>query len=215
MKSINFSLGTLLLVFTIIALAVCLFVTRSELASKTAQLDSYRNEMRYLSIEDESKISVISIPAVGSKSWRWRIYLPKDQGFTLKVGFDDVPLYGLPAPAQRITRCNLPNGESILTASLVKENGQWGLALHSESDGNQNFSYVQKIVAKNSEWLEKRGGCSEHIAGASETEAGDGKLPFRLLSYRDGLSPAPGVTTTNPSPTDGVALWIDLTSKGK
>ncbi|MEM7784582.1 MAG: hypothetical protein AAF623_14630, partial [Planctomycetota bacterium] len=173
----KFSLGTLLLILTVFALAVCLFVTRAELAKKTAQLDSFRNELRYLTIDDETKINVISIPAVGRKSWRWRIFLPQDHRFTLKVGFDDVPFNGLPLPAQRITRCELPSGESILTASLNKENGEWGLSLHSESNGTQNFSYVQEITAENTEWLDKRGGCSVQIAGDSQTDAGDRELP--------------------------------------
>ena len=204
----KFSLKTLLLVLTLVALTVLLGVTRVELAEKTAQLKEYRDEMRYLDVEDETKIHAINIPGFGRKSWRWRIYLPPDRKFRLRVAYDDVPASGIPSNAPDLMMCELPPGESILTATVSNESGQWRLVLYSETDGNQNFDFATDVNGAKTDWLAKRGGCSVNVAGISSTVNAATDEPFVLVSYRDGLSPRPGVTATNPNPTDGVILWI-------
>ncbi|TWT96995.1 hypothetical protein Pla108_27720 [Botrimarina colliarenosi] len=204
----KFSLKTLLVLTTIVALVVTLAVTQRELADKSSQLESYRNEMRYLSISDANKINAISIPGFGRKSWRWRIHLPKDRQFRLRLAFDDIPMNGLPENVPDKMFCDLPPGESLLSVSLVKENGEWGVGLYSETEGRQNFDFVAEASGKNTAWLDKRGGVSKKVAGSSSTLARPAKAPYILLSYRDALSPKPGETQTNPEPTDGVLVWI-------
>ena len=204
----KFSIWSLLLWLTIAALAVALVMARRELAEKTARLDTVLNEMRYLNIADDTQINAINIPGFGRKSWRWRIYLPGDRRFRLRVAFDDVPGRGIPANAPDNMICELPPGESILSASLNKVNDEWELGLHAETAGRQNFDFNTEVAGKRTEWLDKRGGCSLNLAGNSTTESGSPDQPFVLLNYRDGLSPRPGVTATNPNPTDGVMIWI-------
>jgi len=125
------------------------------------------------------------------------------------MAFDNVPLKGLPKNPPDNVQCELPVGESILSAAIRKETDAWGLALYSETNGSQNFDFTPDINGQNTAWLAKRGGCSQRVAGNSVTKIGDNGEPFILVSYRDGLSPRPGVTATNPNPTDGVILWIE------
>ena len=110
----KFSLKTLLMLIAIVALVVALAMTRTELIDKSNQLQSYLDEMRYLSISDHSKINAISIPGFGRNSWRWRIHLPADRKFRLRLAFDDIPMNGLPETAPDKVFCELPAGESIL-----------------------------------------------------------------------------------------------------
>ena len=204
----KFSLLTLLFAISIVALLVGLVVTRSELAVKSARLKELLQEMRFLDIDDPAKINAISIPGFGQKSWRWRLHLPPDRRFRIRVAFDDIPAQGLPVGSPDRMVCELPGGESILTASIVKNGDGWGLSLFSESDGQQNFDFVSDIQAANTKWLAKRGGCSQNLTGHSTTVDGNPNKPFILVSYRDGISPTPGVVATNPAPTDGVLIWI-------
>ena len=211
----KFTLKTILIILTFVAMAVMLVMTRIELDEKSRQLETYRNEMRYLNIDDQTKIHAINIPGIGRKSWRWRIYLPPNRKFCLRAAFDNVPNRGLPENAPNFTMCDLSSGESILSVNVIKENDSWGLALYEEQNGRSTFDLVADINGAETDWLNKRGGCQESVAGRSSTLAAVADEPFILLSYRDGLSPKSGVTATNPNPTDGIVLWIEETNLKK
>ena len=205
----KFSIKGLLVFLTFIALGIALVLTQRELREKTTQLDSLLQESRYLKIVDDKMIHATNLPGFGQKSWRWRVYLPPDRQFRIRVAYDNVPANGIPDNSPDRMICELPAGESILTSNIVKENEKWFLALHSESNGVQNFDFTNDIKGTNTNWLSKRGGCSLHVAGDSLTEVESSNEPFVLLSLRNGLSPAPGVTAMNPNPTDGVVVWIE------
>ncbi|MEM6474074.1 MAG: hypothetical protein AAF802_31275 [Planctomycetota bacterium] len=204
----KFGLKSLLLLLSFIALAIALVMSRMEIEELRNELVTYRNEMRQLTIEDENLIHAIQIPGFGRKAWRWRVYLPEDKEYRIRLAFDDIPQRGLPKSPPDNVFVNLPKGESILSASVVREGEGWGLSLRSETEGSQNFSFTTDIAGRDTKWLEKRGGCSQTVAGFSSTQTGEAEQPFTLLSFRDGLSPRPGVTMEDPNPTDGIQLWI-------
>lgn len=204
----KFSLKDLLMLIAVVALVVAYGMTTSELSETLKQLTALRNEMRYLSIEDEHAINAISIPGLGRRSWRWRLHLPEDRKFRLRLAFDDIPIDGLPEIAPDNMRCELPTGESILSAALVNENGEWGVHIYSETQGASNFDFIWDVTGRDAAWLEKRGGVSTRLAGSAGTRDGPADEPYVLLSLRNALSPQPGVTQTNPNPTDGVLIWI-------
>jgi hypothetical protein len=77
-QPVRFSLLSLLLVTAIVALALALFLTRSQLHEVQAESKRLKDQFGELSITDSSQVHLISIPTAEAMHWRWRVYLPEN-----------------------------------------------------------------------------------------------------------------------------------------
>ncbi len=201
------SLKGLLLLFAVVAMALSLFLTNNKLEQKTAELNTLLQESRLLSVDDEGKIHAINFPGFGKKSYRWRIHIPSERRFRLKVAFDRIPQDGIPIYPPNLLLYNLPSGEMVLTANIFKEEGKWFLAFVSESEGIRKVDVSMEITGQNTAWLDEGG--APMVAGHTSIQQESVGDPFVLLSYRALLSQTPTLRGIDPSPTDGVAVWIE------
>jgi hypothetical protein len=214
----RFSLATLLLVTTVIALSVALFNATSALTKARSELSKLRNEIRTLDPLETDKMRAIEIPAFGQNQWRWKIDLPDDEKFVLRWAYNDIaaddsmptqidPVFNHP----KFHAPELPDDEFILLVSAFEQNGEWFLGVKTESaSGRGEMDFATEMKANDSSWLAKRGGNGIHaLAGKRKTATNPIETPFVLLRYRKGLSPSPGVTAMDPNPTDGMLIWIE------
>ena len=206
----RFSLWTVLVVFALVALLLALTTTRKQLAEANRQLATFRNEMRYLTIEDSNNIHAISMPAFESKQWRWRIDLPDDTRYQMRIAYDDIPHDGMaPKRVQDIYAGALPSQEFIFTANISKDEDGWIMSWATESDASRMQTFDFPILATNKTWLDNMGLCSLELAGQRSTATGDPMEPFFLLRMRTQLPAGPNLLTADPNPTDGILIWIE------
>lgn len=103
-RGLRFSLRTLMLLTTFVAMAVSLLVStynnrrlariNESLAKENRRL---RDEVGELSIEDESQLHAIRIPTDGYLDWTWRVWIPKGQEYRLRCVDGEVPEEGWPS----------------------------------------------------------------------------------------------------------------------
>lgn len=220
----RFSLATLLLIITIIALTIAFFNATSALTKARSELTTLRNELRILDPSETDKMRAIEIPAFGQSQWRWKIDLPDNEKFVLRWAYNDIPADdSMPTQIDPVFNHpkfyapELPSDEFTLLISAHEQDGRWYLGVTTESSsGSGGMDFETEMKANDSSWLARHGGnCIHALAGKQETAVNPIDTSFVLLRYRKGLSPKPGVTAMDPNPTDGVLIWIEHAADAK
>ncbi len=206
----QFSLRNLVLLLTVLALAIALFKSQYELGKAKTELVTLRNQMRYLSGDNNTDIHVINVPALNPREWRWRIDLPEKGKYQLRVAFDQIPLSGLPAPRpQTIFFGELPKEEFMFSVGIHQVDGDWKMNWRTDAADANDRNWQITIDSQNTEWLAKSGGTSLQIAGNKATESGSPDAPFPLLRYRQALKVNPTTIAQDPNPANGILIWIE------
>lgn len=208
----RFSLLGLLTFIFIVALSISYWQTRTRLRETEAALTTLRNEVGELTISDAKDIHVIAIPSFEGMTYRWRVYLPKDREFHLKMSHGQIPESGLPTPAQaRVTTREFSDTAYlepfVLTVAVNKDHlGNWRTVV---DDGSANIGIF--MPDDETGWLEKRSGHTWRVAGRDETEAFHPDEPLFLLRLRKTkpVPGSPGASTVDMDPTDGILVWIE------
>lgn len=101
---LRFSLRTLMLLTTFVAMVVSLLVstgTNRRLARSNESLAKenrrLRDEVGELSIEDESQFHATRIPTDSALEWTWRVWIPEGQRYRLRCVAGKVPKEGWPS----------------------------------------------------------------------------------------------------------------------
>lgn len=89
------SLGSLLLLVTLIALALSHIVTSRKLAATHNELVSYRYQYGHLVVDDQTRPHVLGY-AKQENPWKWHVYFPKGTSYKLMCGVGNVPIAGFP-----------------------------------------------------------------------------------------------------------------------
>ncbi len=82
----RFSLLTLLLLTTVVAMSVALWQLGSEVVPLREEVRQLRAEVGKLSVFDDEKIYAIQLKTEEKNVWWWRIYLPPGKFFLSKIG---------------------------------------------------------------------------------------------------------------------------------
>ncbi len=95
----RFSLLTLLLVTTLVALAITITLLMREIGPLRAEVKKLRDETGKLWIEDETKIHAIQLPSdeEGSeRTYKFRVSLPPGRKYMVCYATQDIPQDGIP-----------------------------------------------------------------------------------------------------------------------
>lgn len=92
----RFSLLTLVLVTTIVALAIAVGMLYREVAPLRAEVKRLRAEVGELDVRDKSKIHAIQVPSGSKLEWKWRIWIPEGVSYQMRAVGEDVPQEGFP-----------------------------------------------------------------------------------------------------------------------
>lgn len=118
-RRLRFSLLTLLLVTTIVAMGVTIFLQWRALEPMRRELKQLREENGNLWIEDPSKIHAIRGATDREFYYRFRVYVPQGRSYFTRYGSLDIPLEGTPKLGNRHL---LHPGENIIT---VRHQQSW------------------------------------------------------------------------------------------
>ena len=127
LRRLRFSLQTLALIVTIVAMAIVIGLLYSELVPLRDENRRLRDEVGELTIEDESKFHAILTPHIDPDEfrWRWRIWIPEGRSYRLQFASHKIPKQGVPTPQGTLT-LNEP-GEQWVEYRMFREtdSGKW------------------------------------------------------------------------------------------
>jgi len=179
----QFSLRTLILAITLAALLVGLWTTSREVRQARIELAKYRRDVGYLEISDPNKACARAVRTAGSMNWEWRIYLPEERSFRLRVLSKDIPEKGIPEGG-RGTSTSLPSGEYLLKAVFQKNLlSGWAFSVSVPGKG-ESFG----VGKEDTGWIGRLATTWSSGVG-EETVSVDPGAPLELLRLRVPASP--------------------------
>ena len=93
------SLGSLLLLVTVMALAVSHYLTSRELSATRNELVDYRYQYGHLVVDDPSRPYLLRY-VNQENPWKWHVNLPEGKSYQLMSGVGTVPSKGIPNVSQ-------------------------------------------------------------------------------------------------------------------
>jgi hypothetical protein len=95
-KGVRFSLLTLLLITTIVALSVTVVLLYRELVPLRGEVARLRDEVGELNIEDPARLHAIRADSGSDLEWKWRIWIPEGAAYKLRDRGGPIPQEGFP-----------------------------------------------------------------------------------------------------------------------
>lgn len=126
------SLLTGLLLLTIAGMAIVIVRLWNEVGPQRVELRRLRDELGVLTIEDSSKLHAIQVQTNDNLQWKWRIWAPDDDEYTLRFKWGEVPKDGFP---ELDVGCSIEPGENLITLTLQKDrnDGEWKTRVETTS----------------------------------------------------------------------------------
>ncbi|WP_425399821.1 hypothetical protein [Aeoliella sp.] len=191
----RFSLLTLVLVTTIVALAVAVFLQYQELGPLREENRRLRYEVGELDVEDASQVHVVSVKKAGGYHWQWRIHLPKGHDWWIHLS-RHAPKQGLPEKASSLARLGTGGEVTLIAEVLPAENGVRYLYLRSDGI-NSPFLEVE-----DTDWLNGRTMIGTSITGEEKQIASDVDEPLALLRLESDKRGKPS------DYDEGLLIWL-------
>jgi hypothetical protein len=221
----RFSLLTTLLLTAVAACAITIWQLWSEVGPLRAENRRMRTELGLLTIEDSKLAYAISLPVFQDDAWKWRIYLPPGSPYSLweysgrlptshsgKAWFDEVKASGVGSSSSGSGL----QGEFVLEARLIKEDGDWILVTKATRRDGENRSTAggkTSIYQPSGDWLsERRGRMSTSDVNAAQKSFAPDRPILLLHLVRPFITELPrgGYRSRSPQgPADGVAIWLE------
>ena len=218
---LRFSLLTVLLLTTIVGMAIVLVVQWRELGPLRAEVRRLRDEVGYLTIDDDTRPHAIQIDTGEPNHWRWRVYIPAQGKYGLHTRRDHIPQRGLPTGSGSGGWSLLEAGEHRLDLWLKPDrtNGDRLMGrLQVSNGGNSTFT----LLERDHDWIfnEETGNSSYGWSGIGEgTRSFPPDRPFELFRLRAddieilGRDAEGNVNSwsnkTIEEPCEGLMIWID------
>lgn len=200
---LRFSLGTLFLLVTLVALLTALWKTAREAWQLRDEVRKLRQECGYLTISEPNKMHAIRVPRLGTKRWAWRIYLPEKRAFRFNCSTHRIPSSGVDAPAISTTTMNTNSREFVLEAGLEKNReGQWRLLVSGSG------TYFDTTI----DWMARDAGWTADGVMEGPTVSVEPGQPLVLMRARvmEVRNENGTVTRVPPvQPADGLMIWIE------
>ncbi len=218
MPRFRYSLLSLLLFTTIVALIVSHVRTSMKLSAATAELRMLRLETGYLAVSDPDKIHAIELPTLEEKTWKWRIYVPDGKRATVSHAFNKIPKEGLPKREGRTGGLGfIDSGETIVTAAFRKgAEGQWQLIVEAtsfaEGQSRGGTSTRTNMSPDRLSWLDvSRGHRTQGVSRTTSVMNGDDPLTLIRLRVNKPVQQANGAIEHKVSEEacDGLMIWIE------
>jgi hypothetical protein len=97
-------------VTAIVALSVTVALLYREVGPLRQEVRKLRDEVGHLSISDPTKLHAIRVDTSEELTWKWRLWIPEEQGYRLRSYEGEVPKSGYPSSGVTISR--LKSGET-------------------------------------------------------------------------------------------------------
>ncbi|MEZ6072575.1 MAG: hypothetical protein R3C10_20515 [Pirellulales bacterium] len=129
----QFSLLTLMLMTSIVALAITVVMLYREVGPLRRELKQLRDETGQLTIDDATKLHAIRVDTQDELEWKWRIWVPKGAQYRLRAEGGSIPEQGYPDSGGTIVISE--PGEYVVRYLIRRDprSGEWRGSLHLNS----------------------------------------------------------------------------------
>jgi len=212
---VRFSLLSFLLASATICLAVSHWHTSRQLATARVELRKLRDELGYLSIDDQAKFHAVAFESGTPNTWQWRLFVPKGARYQWNIACDEIPQDSPPARAGVTAVSYEPYWETanevVVTARLREaEEGNWTLSVTSKigDSKHQMSGATLKIPREKIEWMSKVSVYDGQVIGSKGTAVRDADGPIILLQRRACEKQPNGSYQPSDEPMPGFIVWL-------
>ncbi len=216
---VRFSLRGLLLLITVVALGVGLFVVSRRAQEAETNLAVIREEFGHvlgrLTIGDPTQVHVRALHADEPNTWRWRMHIPKGHKYAWKAAHSNIPGDGVPKHAVA-GFSNEPywetDNEVLVTVRLRQVDAdEWRLSVDSmiAKSRNQMTDISLSIPNENMKWMSEVHSINIRHLGNKGQDTVDPKGPIILLQRRPNKRMSDGSYQPSPEPMPGIIIWLE------
>ncbi len=157
MRRLRFSLRTLLVATTFLAMALTIVILAMKLFPLQAEVQRLRNEVGYLTVDDPTKVHAIRVATVKDGTFRYRIWIPNGGNYCLLLGNVAEPV---PYNINRVYRASTDG----VSSSVVLDPGEHLIDVHLTVDKTEDElgCFQVKVL------LDGRRSASHNIAGVDD-----------------------------------------------
>ncbi len=211
----RFSLLTLLLLTTIIALSLALWQVGSEVVPLREEVHQLREETGRLVVDPEFKdrIQAIGVPNFTAMTWKWKVYLPPNQKYVLKIKWNDISSEGLPQSQSSVRAIGGRgvDGEWTITCAIRRnpKNTRWDIVTEYDVAAIASYSTRRSIPQDAEQWIDSPevGSSTSGVARQQVVVANSDSLV--LLRWRLMEKVSPTTSKTPKGPARGLMIWIE------
>ena len=181
------------------------------LNEKNRLIENLQVQLGELVITDPAKLHAVAIPTYDSLTWRWRLHVPNQTKYGIRIATHEVPENGIPPNGESLS---LPGGDHEFTATIRKDrNGEWAMnmiftqrtPMGTVGSSQQN---TLAMAPDQLQWAAHESSSTSRQAGSNGTESMTPGEPMVLLRHRIMRGLDGGSRSTVPEPCDGVMIWI-------
>lgn len=217
----RFSLLTVLLVMALVACGITIWQLWREVGPLRAEVRESRTELGRLNIDDPRRAYAIQLNTGEPRTWKWRIYLPPDVGFTISCYSGTLPSpndYHGNAWYDRVKNGgigsgftgSIDGGEFTLEAKLEKDGDRWVLVT-TTSAGRGSSRHT--IAQPSGDWLSdtENFSSSSGVGPREQTVFEPGEPIMLLKALKPIITRFPGGHDSRDpeGAADGFVLWIN------
>ena len=187
-----------MLAITAVATWTAYWQTHQHTLRLQQQLPGLRNLARRLRVDDPDQYAVARQHELWNDDFRWRVYLPPEHQYDLRLAAEEVKGAGLaPVAAER----SIAPGEHELQLTCEKVDDQWRIRVLV--DGEQYLSETRP-----GEWNGGQGSSGGAEFTTSEQEVLSQPLVLYRCRFMVPNSQNPNNWNTPSGPSNGLLLWI-------
>ncbi|QDU57147.1 hypothetical protein [Aeoliella mucimassa] len=198
-RSFRFSLLTLVLLTTIVALGIAVAQLYWEVAPLRDEVKRLRAEVGELDITDKTKVHAVGVVTDNQLRWKWRVWVPEGANYVARGFGEDIPAQGYPDTGATITLSQ--PGEHVL---------EWGIEYDPRSERWEGRLKVRGSSAGSDPqpWVDWSSRSTSSSGVGTRTtrvyDAGERVELMRLRCTNDDNTPA-----SPDDPVPGFLIWIE------
>lgn len=224
------SLLTAFLLTTIVGLSLAVVLLWYEVEPLRQEVRRLRTEFGYLSIDDPTKAYGIAVPTSEENTWRWRVYLPPGNKYTLYERSGHLPNAWSDRGIAWIESVKSNSvgtsssgdswiGELTLDVKFHENEGKWlsqTTIRKRDASSSSTGASTTSVYQPSGDWLsERRGRQSSSSLNDRMQKEFESHQPILLLHLQRQVIqelPNNGYTATSPQgDADGVMIWLEPT----
>ena len=197
-KGLRFSILTLVLVTTIIALSITVAMLYREVGPLREEVARLRDEVGELDIDDHTKLHAIRVDTEDELEWKWRIWLPVGVSYRLRAYGGQIPTDGYPLDGGTIYLRE--PGEHVVRYLIRRDrrDGRWNGSLHTRSGS---------VGKDHQPWVEWSSTSSTGSGVGSTTQSFESDQQVEIIRHR--VSRTANSSSTIEDPAAGFLIWLE------
>ena len=196
-KRARYSMRTLIVVTTIIALSITVAMLYREVGPLREELARLRNEVGELNIEDPTKLHAIRVDTNSELEWKWRIWIPEGASYRLRAHGGPVHQQGYPIRGG--TMHLREPGEHVIRYRIRRDprDGRWNGSLHTQTGS---------VGKDHQPWVEWSSRTSAGSGVGSSTRSFETDQQVEIIRHR--VSQASSSANIE-DPAAGFVVWLE------